>query len=233
ADNRVLEAFIHNFAKPPIPAICGYLQEARFLHVECTITLEDLALQLSLSIDGSVVTRSVIVPGKEDLCVALLGKVPKKFDSGRILMNWLEKKFDKSPVDATEPHYTEICVRPRNRIRCTSMVAYSCCSRKLGGGYHFYVPDLNGCYTSTLTPTPTSYLVSVQSVGQSEDMGCEGAVDSVHNMEIQEPNWVMRQFRWRQKISPPPQNLKELHKVDMCRKNDEDWQEVHNKYIEA
>ncbi|MBA0765837.1 hypothetical protein Gotri_014958, partial [Gossypium trilobum] len=52
-------------------------------------------------------------------------------------------------------------------------------------------------------------------------------------MEIQELNWVMRQFRWRQKISPPPQNLKELHKVDMCGKNDEDWREVHNEYIEA
>ncbi|KAK5838969.1 hypothetical protein PVK06_007719 [Gossypium arboreum] len=120
ANNRVLEAFVHNLAKPPIPAICGCLQEAGFLHVsrmlgdikldprlisalverwkpkthafhfprsECTITLEDLALQLSLPVDGSIVTGALIIPSKEDLCVALLGKVPNKFDSGWISMN--------------------------------------------------------------------------------------------------------------------------------------------------
>ncbi|MBA0655649.1 hypothetical protein Goklo_008108 [Gossypium klotzschianum] len=47
---------------------------------ECTITLEDVALQFSLPMDGSVVTGAAIVPGKEDLCTALLGKVLNKFD---------------------------------------------------------------------------------------------------------------------------------------------------------
>ncbi|MFQ6659319.1 hypothetical protein Gotur_028246 [Gossypium turneri] len=137
ADDCVLEAFIHNLAKPSITEIHGYLQEAGFLHTShmlgdckldprlisalverwrpethtfhlprdvCTITLEDVVLQLGLLVDGSVVTVATTVSGKEDLCVRLLGKVPKKFD-GWISMNWLAKIFDKLPRDATE----ELC----------------------------------------------------------------------------------------------------------------------------
>ncbi|KAH1097429.1 hypothetical protein J1N35_014350 [Gossypium stocksii] len=32
ADDRVLEAFIHNTSEPLIPEFHGYLQEVRFLH---------------------------------------------------------------------------------------------------------------------------------------------------------------------------------------------------------
>ncbi|MFQ6636576.1 hypothetical protein Gotur_013787 [Gossypium turneri] len=35
---------------------------------ECTITLEDVALQLGLPVDGSVVTGSTVIPGKKNLC---------------------------------------------------------------------------------------------------------------------------------------------------------------------
>ncbi|KAG8478698.1 hypothetical protein CXB51_028546 [Gossypium anomalum] len=39
---------------------------------ECTITLEDVALQFSLSIDGSVITRLAVILGKEDICETFL-----------------------------------------------------------------------------------------------------------------------------------------------------------------
>ncbi|MBA0795830.1 hypothetical protein Gohar_006661 [Gossypium harknessii] len=76
--------------------------DPRLINTKCTITLEDVALQLSLSVDGSVITRETIVPSKEDICTKLLEKVPNKFDGGRISMNWLAKNFDKLPTDATE-----------------------------------------------------------------------------------------------------------------------------------
>ncbi|MBA0717382.1 hypothetical protein Golax_005210 [Gossypium laxum] len=38
---------------------------------------------------------------------------------------------------------------------------------------------------------------------------------------------VLRQFGYRQRIPPPPRDMKELHKVDMWGKNDEDWAEKH------
>ncbi|KAA3487678.1 serine/threonine-protein phosphatase 7 long form-like protein [Gossypium australe] len=40
---------------------------------ECTITLEDVALQLGLLVDGPAVMGPVIIPSKEDLCEAFLG----------------------------------------------------------------------------------------------------------------------------------------------------------------
>ncbi|KAK5819460.1 hypothetical protein PVK06_024461 [Gossypium arboreum] len=72
------------------------------LCVECIITLEDMTLQLDLLVDEPVVTRATIVPGKENLRVALLGKVLNKFDGGRISMNWLAKIFEKFLLHATK-----------------------------------------------------------------------------------------------------------------------------------
>ncbi|KAK5833436.1 hypothetical protein PVK06_017267 [Gossypium arboreum] len=70
---------------------------------ECTITLEDVTLQLDLPMDGLVIMRAMIVPSKEDLCAALLGKVSNKFKGGQISMNWLEKIFQK-----LHPHATKV-----------------------------------------------------------------------------------------------------------------------------
>ncbi|KAH1038791.1 hypothetical protein J1N35_040534 [Gossypium stocksii] len=130
ANDHLLEAFIHNTGEPLILEIRGYLQEAGFLHVsrmqgdfklnptlistlveiytfhllcdKCTITLEDVALKLGLSMDEPVITRSVVVRGKVDLCMVMLGNVSNKFEGGRILINCLEKVIDKLPYDAME-----------------------------------------------------------------------------------------------------------------------------------
>ncbi|MFQ6620213.1 hypothetical protein Gotur_001060 [Gossypium turneri] len=42
---------------------------------ECTITLEDIALQLGLPVDRPVIIGSAMVRGKVDLCTAMLGKI--------------------------------------------------------------------------------------------------------------------------------------------------------------
>ncbi|KAK5772056.1 hypothetical protein PVK06_048317 [Gossypium arboreum] len=54
---------------------------------ECTITLEDVVLQLSLLIDGPVIMGSGIILAKVTFCRSLLGKVLDKFKGGRISMN--------------------------------------------------------------------------------------------------------------------------------------------------
>ncbi|MBA0667951.1 hypothetical protein Goklo_000946 [Gossypium klotzschianum] len=69
---------------------------------ECTITLEDVALQLGLLVNGPVVTRLVVVPSKEDLCEAFLGKVLRKFQGGQVNMKWLEYNFKDLPPDAID-----------------------------------------------------------------------------------------------------------------------------------
>ncbi|MBA0747501.1 hypothetical protein Gogos_004412 [Gossypium gossypioides] len=44
---------------------------------ECTFTLDDVALQFDLPVDGPVVIGSMVVPDKEDLCKVFGGKVSK------------------------------------------------------------------------------------------------------------------------------------------------------------
>ncbi|KAK5819758.1 hypothetical protein PVK06_024781 [Gossypium arboreum] len=62
---------------------------------ECTITLKDVALQLSLSMDESFVMGLVVVPNKEDL----LRKVSNKIYDGWIDMKWLKTNFKEFPTD--------------------------------------------------------------------------------------------------------------------------------------
>ncbi|KAG8483570.1 hypothetical protein CXB51_022468 [Gossypium anomalum] len=64
--DRVLQCYICNMPGPPSPLFENYLLEARFWHVatiglgckECTITLEDVYLQLGLPVDGYAITGS-------------------------------------------------------------------------------------------------------------------------------------------------------------------------------
>ncbi|MFQ6646681.1 hypothetical protein Gotur_020497, partial [Gossypium turneri] len=53
---------------------------------ECTITLEDINLQLGLLVDGYPVTRSVQSGDWGAVCYELLGVIPEKINGGRIEM---------------------------------------------------------------------------------------------------------------------------------------------------
>ncbi|MBA0853816.1 hypothetical protein Goshw_022280 [Gossypium schwendimanii] len=69
---------------------------------KCTITVDDVALQLSLLVDGSLIMGLAFLPGKEDLCEAFLGKVLNKFQGGWIDMKWLENNFKNLPKDTND-----------------------------------------------------------------------------------------------------------------------------------
>ncbi|MBA0753029.1 hypothetical protein Gogos_022138, partial [Gossypium gossypioides] len=62
----------------------------------------DVALQLNLSVNGSIFTGSTIVSGKEDFYEAFLGKVSNKFYSGHIDIKWLETNFRYLPKDVPD-----------------------------------------------------------------------------------------------------------------------------------
>ncbi|KAH1057021.1 hypothetical protein J1N35_035086 [Gossypium stocksii] len=69
---------------------------------ECTITLEDVQLQLRLPVDGLIVTRSVVVTNWRNACEQLLGRVLDMIYGARIDMNWLKKKFGGLNVELSE-----------------------------------------------------------------------------------------------------------------------------------
>ncbi|MBA0643681.1 hypothetical protein Goklo_027946 [Gossypium klotzschianum] len=69
---------------------------------KCTITLDDVYLQLGLPIDGSVVTRSVQSTDWGAVCGDLLGLAKETIYGGRIKMAWIRKIFVGLDEDSTE-----------------------------------------------------------------------------------------------------------------------------------
>ncbi|KAK5818594.1 hypothetical protein PVK06_023537 [Gossypium arboreum] len=60
---------------------------------ECTITLEDVKLQLNLPVDWPIVTRSVVVSNWSGIYEQLLGKLSEKLLGGWTGMKWLQDNF--------------------------------------------------------------------------------------------------------------------------------------------
>ncbi|XP_016690702.2 protein MAINTENANCE OF MERISTEMS-like [Gossypium hirsutum] len=75
-----------------------------FLCGECTVTLEDVAIQLGLPIDGSLVTGVSSFTDPAALCYELLGDSPgdgeKNFTG--LQFTWLKAKFGQLSATATE-----------------------------------------------------------------------------------------------------------------------------------
>ncbi|MFQ6623943.1 hypothetical protein Gotur_003361 [Gossypium turneri] len=69
---------------------------------ECTITLEDVQLQLGLPVDGSTLTGSIQSADWGAVCYDLLGVIPDNIYRGRIEMGWLRDTFLKLGNDSTE-----------------------------------------------------------------------------------------------------------------------------------
>ncbi|KAG8490961.1 hypothetical protein CXB51_014752 [Gossypium anomalum] len=69
---------------------------------ECTITLEDVQLQLGLPVDGSAVTGSVQSADWGAICYDLLAAIPDNICGGQIEMGWLRDTFLEPGNDSTE-----------------------------------------------------------------------------------------------------------------------------------
>ncbi|KAH1046173.1 hypothetical protein J1N35_036957 [Gossypium stocksii] len=69
---------------------------------ECTITLEDVQLQLGLPVDGSVVTESAQFADWGAVCYDLLGAISDNIYRGQIEMGWLRDTFLELRNDSTE-----------------------------------------------------------------------------------------------------------------------------------
>ncbi|KAG8499777.1 hypothetical protein CXB51_006521 [Gossypium anomalum] len=69
---------------------------------ECTITLEDVNLQLGLPVDGDAVTGSVHSADWGAVCYELLGAIPDNKNGGRVEMGWLRDTFPEPDDDSTE-----------------------------------------------------------------------------------------------------------------------------------
>ncbi|MFQ6649339.1 hypothetical protein Gotur_022385 [Gossypium turneri] len=71
---------------------------------ECTVTLEDVTLQLGLPVDGSAVTGVSMISEPAALCYNLLGVSPGDAESKfmGLRFSWLEANFEHLSINATE-----------------------------------------------------------------------------------------------------------------------------------
>ncbi|XP_017639927.1 serine/threonine-protein phosphatase 7 long form homolog [Gossypium arboreum] len=79
--------------------------EMHTLHLpceECTITLEDVQLQLRLPVDVYAVTRSAQSADWGAVCYELLGAIPDNINGGPIEIGWLLDTFPEPNNDSTE-----------------------------------------------------------------------------------------------------------------------------------
>ncbi|KAG8495278.1 hypothetical protein CXB51_012939 [Gossypium anomalum] len=69
---------------------------------ECTITLEDVAIQLGLPIDGNAVTGVSSISRPATLCYELLGRLPSEGKFASLRLSWLKANFEYLPSTANE-----------------------------------------------------------------------------------------------------------------------------------
>ncbi|KAK5785873.1 hypothetical protein PVK06_040494 [Gossypium arboreum] len=69
---------------------------------ECTITLEDVQLQLGLPVDGSTLTGFVQSADWGAICYDLLGAISDNIYEGRIEIGWLRDTFPEPRNGSTE-----------------------------------------------------------------------------------------------------------------------------------
>ncbi|KAG8475437.1 hypothetical protein CXB51_032222 [Gossypium anomalum] len=69
---------------------------------ECTITLENVHLQLGLPVDGFAITGSTSSTDWGAVCYELLGAIPDNINGGRIEMGWLRDTFPEPDNESTE-----------------------------------------------------------------------------------------------------------------------------------
>ncbi|KAG8478863.1 hypothetical protein CXB51_028709 [Gossypium anomalum] len=69
---------------------------------ECTITLENVHLQLALPVDGYAITGSASSADWGAVCYKLLGAIPDNINGGWIEMGWLRDTFPEPDNDSTK-----------------------------------------------------------------------------------------------------------------------------------
>ncbi|MBA0749331.1 hypothetical protein Gogos_003276 [Gossypium gossypioides] len=203
---------------------------------------------------------SRIISDKVTTYQSMLGKVPNKFNSGRILINWLEDNFDELLKDLKdrkeEVSFNRWLSTPTAVVGLVATIIftsqgdrpiYDLIGDKWNHGSSYVglpevLEDIRLLLDQLLSAEfewmsytdidVISYiLLKVLRNRWMRDANVPFIVYAT--VEIHESDRVLRQFGWRQRIPSPPQDLKDLHKMDMRGKDNIDWSVGHKVHIEV
>ncbi|KAF1892329.1 hypothetical protein Lal_00010794 [Lupinus albus] len=196
---------------------------------ECTITLEDVSLQLGLNVNGR----------PDEMCGELLGKVPIVEEDMRGDLSRVNRYSWGSACLANL--YMEMCraTKPNGKAMGGCLILL-----QSWAWYRlpFLAPRLDGPPTYPLAKRWGQTNLIFQGVPRGDLTGYRSRLD---HMEANDFKWlpyetyinnlehrVKLQFRLVQDLPQPPMNLDALHKVDKRGNQDANWASKHAQWIE-
>ncbi|KAF1868692.1 hypothetical protein Lal_00036130 [Lupinus albus] len=208
---------------------------------ECTVTLEDVAYQLGLPIDGDVVTGPTNMDWNV-VCHNLLGAVPneRQIVGQQIQMSCLDSTFQQLSDDATEISwaYDRIpMLAPRLNVPTTFLFPlvrrwsqHLVTTNILGHATNIIRSMLDRLRIDQFVWTPYQ---NFDFMGQIPDMARSRVpLICFAIVEWHDADRVMTQFSLQQPIPQDPINVQKQHKMDLRGKNDYNWQQKHDQWIQ-
>ncbi|KAG8485388.1 hypothetical protein CXB51_021320 [Gossypium anomalum] len=225
---------------------------------ECTITLQDVHLQLGLPVDGYAVTGSASSSDWSTICYELLGAIPDYINGGRIQMGWLRDTFpepDNDSIELERIRYarayileiiggylmpdlsrnlcdaTEQSQNRRLSITTAIMDTISLSIFMSSSGPSIYISTNNEFEWAPYNDPAIRAVIPDEYVQNLNAWHVKVPLVNYATVEMHQSDKVVRQFRFRQPIPVAPEVFDEEHKVDLRLLN-MDWPRYWSGYIE-
>ncbi|KAH1056959.1 hypothetical protein J1N35_035024 [Gossypium stocksii] len=203
---------------------------------ECTITLEDVQLQLRLPVDGYAVTGSTQSADWGAVCYEPLGAIPDRIKGGRIEMGWLRDTFPKPDDDSTEveliryarayilqiirgylmPDLSRNLVHLRWLLKLVDFRAAGELSWGSAVLTTLYREMCGATFEWTPYEDPAIRAVIPDEFFQNPNIWhIKVPIVTYAIVEMHQSDRVLRQFRFRQPIPVTPEKLDDEHKIDL------------------
>ncbi|XP_073224706.1 serine/threonine-protein phosphatase 7 long form homolog [Cicer arietinum] len=199
---------------------------------ECTITLEDVALQLGLPINGRPITGGGALDWDEE-CQQLLSVIPPKNQMvGQFVkLEWLKDTFAHVPNNAAAEQVQQHC--RAYLLRLIGGLTNVSCNRTVlcMYGWLYIAPSILGMFI-WMPYRGLENAIPQQAYQDSMIWTAKIALICFSTVEWHQTDRVKLQFKLLQEIPDEPENIDTLHCQDMRGNHLENWKDKHAAWIQ-